>query len=108
MKNINFVGNIESSMLPFNFCDVVVTDGFTGNVTLKLIEGMGKFMFSELKTIFSSNLKTNLSYLLIKNQLKDFKHAFDASEHGGAPLLGLTKPVIKAHGNSDAKAIKML
>ena len=104
--NINFVGNIESSALPFGVCDVLVTDGFTGNVTLKLIEGLGKFFFSKLKTMYTANTKTKLSYLLMKDQLKGFKKEFDASEYGGAPLLGLSKPVIKAHGNSDAKAIK--
>lgn len=103
--DINFVGNVESSMLPFNVCDVLVTDGFTGNVTLKLIEGMGKFFFGELKTMFTAGVNTKMAYLLMKDQLRGLKNSFDASEHGGAPLIGLSKPVIKAHGNSDAKAI---
>jgi len=104
--DVNFIGNVESSMMPFDVCDILVTDGFTGNVTLKLIEGMGKFLFSELKVMFTANTRTKLSYLMMKDSLKGLKNSFDASEHGGAPLIGLSKPVIKAHGNSDAKAIK--
>lgn len=104
-ENINFVGNIEGKQLPFGPCDVLVTDGFTGNVTLKLLEGMGAFVFSALKGMFTKNALTKMSFLAMKDQLKGFKKTFDASEYGGAPLLGLQKPVIKAHGSSDARAI---
>lgn len=103
--NINFAGNIEGKELPFGPCDVIVTDGFTGNVTLKLLEGMGAFVFSALKDMFTQNAMTKLSFVAMKKQLKGFKKTFDASEYGGAPLLGLQKPVIKAHGSSDARAI---
>lgn len=102
---INFVGNIEGKQLPFGACDVLVTDGFTGNVTLKLMEGMGSFVFSALKDMFTKNALTMMSFAAMKKQLKGFKKTFDASEYGGAPLLGLQKPVIKAHGSSDARAI---
>ena len=105
-KNINFVGNIESRELPNGPCDVLITDGFTGNITLKLIEGMGSFMFSTLKTMFTKSLWTKLSFLVMKKHLKSLKKSFDASEYGGAPLLGLSMPVIKAHGSSKAKDIK--
>ena len=104
-KYINFVGNVESREIPNSPCDVLVTDGFTGNVTLKFAEGMGGFIFSTLKSMFSANAKTKISYLLVKNQLKGLKSLFDSSSYGGAPLLGLTKPVIKAHGNCKAKNI---
>lgn len=104
-EGIDFVGNIEGKEVPNAPCDVLVTDGFTGNVTLKLIEGMAKFMFGTLKDIFSSNMMTKMSYLVMKEQLRGLKRSFDASEYGGAPLLGLQKPVIKAHGSSDAAAI---
>ncbi|MBE6625724.1 MAG: phosphate acyltransferase PlsX [Ruminococcaceae bacterium] len=103
--NISFAGNIEGKELPFGPCDVIVTDGFTGNVTLKLLEGMGAFVFSALKDMFTQNAMTKLSFVAMKKQLKGFKKTFDASEYGGAPLLGLQKPVIKAHGSSDARAI---
>lgn len=105
-QNINFIGNVESKELINCPCDVLVTDGFTGNITLKLIEGLGMFMFSSLKEMFTKNLITKLSYMSMKKQLKEFKMMFDASEYGGAPLLGLSKPVIKAHGSSKARDIK--
>lgn len=102
---VKFIGNVEGKELPQNKCDVLVTDGFTGNVTLKLIEGMAKFMFSQLKTMYTKNMATKMAYLVMKDELKGLKNSFDASEYGGAPLLGLQKPVIKAHGSSDARAI---
>lgn len=105
-SGLNFVGNVEGKTLPFGSCDVAVTDGFTGNLVLKVIEGMGKFFSGALKDLFHTNATTMFSGLLIKGKLGDFKKKFDASEHGGAPLLGISKPVIKAHGSSDAKAIK--
>ena len=105
-SGLNFVGNIESKALPFNVCDVLVTDGFTGNILLKSVEGMGKFMLHTLKDVLYTNLATKVSALTMKDKIKDMKHRFDASEHGGAPLLGISRPVIKAHGSSDANAIK--
>ena len=106
-KDINFVGNIESKEIPNSPCDVLVTDGFTGNITLKLVEGMGKFIGKSLNDIFRSNVFTKLSYLItFKEEISKFRTRLDASEYGGAPLLGLSKPVIKAHGSSKAKDIK--
>lgn len=105
-EKINFIGNVESKELPNCPCDVLITDGFTGNITLKLLEGMAKFFFGSLKKIYTTNVKTKLSYLLTKNELKGLKNSFDSSKYGGAPLLGLSKPVIKAHGSSNANDIK--
>ena len=105
-ENINFCGNIEAKTLPFGVCDVLVTDGFSGNILLKTIEGLGAFFMDKLKGIFYSNLLTKASSIAVRGGLKKMKSDFDASEYGGAPLLGLSKPVIKAHGGSDAKAIK--
>ncbi len=102
---LGFVGNVESRDIPNGICDVLLADGFTGNIILKLIEGMGGFMMGTLKDIFTSDIKSKLAYLFVKPQLKTMKKSFDSSEYGGAPLLGLKKPVIKAHGSSDAKAI---
>lgn len=104
-EEIRFVGNIEGNQVVHAPCDVLVTDGFTGNVTLKLLEGMGKFFMTTLKGMYTKNTMTKMSFLVMKDQLRDFKKQFDASEYGGAPLLGLSKPVIKAHGSSDAIAI---
>ncbi len=103
--DVGFVGNIEAREIPNGACDVLLADGFTGNIILKLIEGMGGFMMGTLRHIFEQNVKTKLAYLAVKPGLKEMKNSFDASEHGGAPLLGLKKPVIKAHGSSDARAI---
>jgi glycerol-3-phosphate acyltransferase PlsX len=107
MDDINFVGNVEGSALPFDVCDVLVTDGFTGNVLVKTIEGMGKLLMSQLKdVVYGSGWKGKLAGALIKKPLTDMKHRFDANEVGGAPILGVSKPVIKAHGSSNAKAFK--
>lgn len=105
-SGLEFVGNVESKEVPFGVCDVLVTDGYTGNIFLKSVEGMGKFMMGLLKDILKTNIATMVSALTMKEKLSDIKHRFDTSEHGGAPLLGISKPVIKAHGSSDAKAIK--
>lgn len=104
-SHINFVGNVESREIPNSPCDVLITDGFTGNIALKLAEGMSTFFLSTLKDLFLTNTKTKLSFLLIKKELKGMKSSFDASSYGGAPLLGLKKPVIKAHGSCKASNI---
>lgn len=103
---VNFIGNVEARSLPLGECDVVVSDGFTGNVALKLTEGMAKFFSNELKRMLSSGWKNKLAALLLMSEIKSFKKMMDYKEHGGAPLLGASLPVIKAHGSSDAKAFK--
>ncbi len=105
-SNLNFVGNIESRDLPFGKCNAVITDGYTGNVSLKLIEGTVLALFSMLKPVFTENIFTKLSYIMLKKGLRRVKTKMNASEVGGAPLLGTRKPVFKAHGNSDAIAFK--
>ena len=99
---INFVGNCEGKMIPFDVCDVLVCDGFTGNITLKLIEGMGKFMSKSIKDIFHASAISKLAGLMTLKQTKALKKEVDPAEYGGAPFLGLAKPVVKAHGSSDA------
>jgi glycerol-3-phosphate acyltransferase PlsX len=105
-ENINFVGNIEGNRVMQDTCDVIVADGFTGNIFLKTMEGLGKMMLKTLKTTLYSKLRTRAAGLLIKNEMKGIKKTFDAGELGGAPILGIAKPVIKAHGSSNAKAFK--
>lgn len=105
-SGLNFVGNIEAKEVPFDTCDVLVCDGFTGNVFLKSVEGMGKFLMGTLKDILTTNVATKASTLTMRTKLKDIKQRLDSAEHGGAPILGISKPVIKAHGSSDAKSIK--
>ena len=104
-KDINFVGNVEPRDIPAGVADVVVADGFTGNVILKLTEGLAKFFGAKMKGLFKSGLAGNISYLLVKQGVADFKKSMDADEYGGAPFLGAAKPVIKAHGSSNARAI---
>ena len=103
---INFVGNIESREMPKGICDAVITDGYTGNIALKLIEGTSTTMFKMIKGILKKNILNSLAALVLKKDLYSLKSLMDSSEIGGAPLLGVSKPVIKAHGSSDAKAIK--
>lgn len=103
--DIDFVGNVEAKELPFGSCDVIVCDGFTGNILLKSIEGMGKFFMKTLKNVFYENIITKIAALLVKDKVSGLKKQFDSSEHGGAPLLGISKPVFKAHGSSDARAV---
>ena len=105
-KAIHFVGNIEPRDIPAGHADVVVADGFTGNVVLKLTEGLAKYFGSKLKEMFKKSLCTKLGYLLLKGGVADFKKSMDADEYGGAPLLGTRRPVIKAHGSSNARAIQ--
>ena len=85
--------------------DVVVTDGFTGNMILKTIEGTAGAMFTMLKDAFTANVKSKVAYVLVKDGLKNIKNTLDYSEYGGAALFGLKAPVIKAHGSSNGRAI---
>ena len=103
---IRFVGNVEANDAMMGAVDVAVTDGFTGNVMLKTMEGLGKFLLKELKGVFLSSTKTKIGALLVKNDLGQLKKLMDPSEVGGTPFLGIQKPVIKAHGGSDARAIE--
>lgn len=103
---INFTGSIEAREIPHGGADVVVTDAFAGNVVLKLYEGVASTLVSKLKEGLMSNLRSKIGALLIKPALKSTLKQFDASEYGGAPLLGLKGLVVKSHGSSKAKEIK--
>lgn len=102
---INFIGNVEARDLLNGVADVVVTDGFSGNITLKTIEGTASTIFSMLKKSFMANMKTKVAAGLMRNDLKKLKDQLDYAEYGGAGLFGLQAPVIKAHGSSNARAI---
>ncbi|MFT8319452.1 MAG: phosphate acyltransferase PlsX [Bacillus sp. (in: firmicutes)] len=104
-SHIHFIGNVEARDLLDGVCDVVVTDGFTGNMVLKTIEGTALSIFKMLKTALTSNLKTKLAASILKPSLKGLRNKLDYSEYGGAALFGLNAPVIKAHGSSDSNAI---
>ncbi|MBQ9941088.1 MAG: phosphate acyltransferase PlsX [Clostridia bacterium] len=105
-EGINFIGNIEGRDVPSGVCDVIVADGFTGNIILKLCEGFGSYMSRTLKNIFKQNIMTKIGALMVMRNIKALKKQLDHTEYGGAPLLGVSAPVIKAHGSSNAKAIK--
>lgn len=103
---LNFIGNIEGRDVPKGACDVIVCDGFTGNVILKLTEGVSLSIFKLIKDTLKSNVKAMLGGALIKSKLTALKDEFDYEEYGGAPVLGVSGPVIKMHGSSTERAVK--
>lgn len=105
-SGVNFVGNVEGTDIFKGKADVVVCDGFVGNVALKTIEGAGTFMMSMIKGVFLKNLKTKLGAMLLKSDMKEFKKVLDADEQGGALIMGVNGLVLKSHGNSNMKTIK--
>ncbi len=103
---INFVGNVEAREAVEGAVDVIVSDGYSGNIFLKTMEGTGLFLAKEIKKMFLKSLKTKLAAVLLADSLKEFKKLMSADEVGGTALLGISRPVIKAHGSSDAYAVK--
>ncbi len=104
--SINFVGNVEGRDIPLDGADVVVCDGFTGNMILKTYEGVAMALMKKIKGVFYKNLKTKIAGALVKNDMKELKKSMDHNEVGGAPVLGCAKPVFKAHGSANEKTIK--
>ncbi len=105
-SGLNFYGNIEAKDIPTARADVLVCDGFTGNIVLKLTEGLMSFIMSELKKSMMSSFKGKIGGLMIKDDLKEFKKQFDAEEYGGSPFLGVKGGVIKIHGSSKSGAVR--
>lgn len=104
--SINFVGNVEAREVPVGACEVIVCDGFVGNVILKLTEGLAWNILKLIKSKLMRNLKTKMAALMLKSDLSSLKQDFDYEEYGGAPILGVNGPVIKIHGSSGANAVK--
>ena len=104
-SSLNYIGYLEGKDLFEGRADVVVTDGFTGNVILKLIEGTSKYMFTEIKKLLFKNLRTKIGALFLKDGLNEFKKTLDPDINGGAPILGVDGLVLKSHGSSNAKTI---
>lgn len=104
-EDINFTGSIEAREIPYGKADVIVCEAFVGNVILKLFEGVGSALISEIKKGLMTNARSKMGALLVKPALKETLKKFDASEYGGAPLLGLNGLVVKTHGNSTAKEV---
>ena len=102
----NFIGNIEGRRIPYGDADVVVADGFTGNLILKTYEGVAKVLMQGIKDAFYKNAFSKLAYLGVRSGINDMKTQFDYKEYGGAVMLGVKKPVVKAHGSADARTFK--
>lgn len=102
-SGLNFVGNIEARDIPYDACDIVVADGFTGNIILKLYEGVGGALIKRIKGVMTASTKNKLGALMLKKDMKVMAKQLDHNEYGGAPLLGVKKPVFKAHGSSKAQ-----
>lgn len=105
-SKLNFVGNVEGRDIPRGVCDVVVCDGFTGNLILKTYEGVAITLMKKIKHMFTDSTKGKLAAALIMKDLKGLKNEFDYNEYGGAPILGSAKPVFKAHGDSKAVTLR--
>lgn len=103
--DINFIGSVEARDIPKGVCDVIVCEAFVGNVILKLYEGVGSTLIKVIKGGLMTSIRSKIGALLIKPALKDTMKKFDASEYGGAPLLGLNGLVVKTHGSSKAKEV---
>lgn len=104
--SINFIGNVEGRDIPLDGADVVVCDGFTGNMILKTYEGVAIALMKKIKGVFTKNLKTKLAAVAVMKEMKELKKSMDYDEVGGAPVLGCAKPVFKAHGSANAKTMK--
>lgn len=105
-SNMNFIGNVEAREVPNGACDVIVCDGFVGNVILKLTEGLALSILKLIKRKFTDGLLPKLGALLLSSKLKEMKNEFDYSEYGGAPILGVKGALLKIHGSSNANAVK--
>lgn len=105
-SDLNFIGNVEGRDIPAGACDVAVCDGFTGNMILKTYEGVASVLMKEIKNMFAGSAKGKVAAGLLMKDLKSMKSRFDYNTYGGAPILGASKPVFKAHGDSKARTIK--
>ena len=105
-SHLNFSGNIEAREVPLGGADVVVCDGFVGNVILKLTEGLAINIVNLLKKKFTENARAKMGAVLLSKKLRSLKEEFDYTEYGGAPILGVKDPVVKMHGSSNANAVK--
>lgn len=103
--NINFIGNIEARDIPAGIADVVVADGFTGNIIAKMYEGVAKELFTKVKGVFFKNFKTKIAALMLKKDLSELKEYFDYNKYGGAAIMGVSKPIMKTHGSANEIAV---
>lgn len=104
--DIRFVGNIEGRDIPLDGADIVIADGFTGNVILKLYEGVAEMLMGKIKGVFTKSFKNKLAAAAVMGDIKELKKSMDYHEHGGAPIMGAAKPVFKIHGSADARTVQ--
>lgn len=102
---LNFIGNMEARDIPAGKTDVIVADGFTGNIIVKMYEGVAKELFQKIKEVFYKNIRTKIAAGLIKKELYALKEYFDYNQYGAAPVIGVSKPVLKTHGSAKADAV---
>lgn len=105
-SRLNFIGNVEAREVPNGACDVIVCDGFVGNIILKLTEGLAWSILQLMKKKFTEGIRSKIGALLLTNKLKEMKKEFDYSEYGGAPILGVKGVLLKIHGSSNSNAVK--
>lgn len=104
--DLHFVGNVEAREIPYDGADVIVADGFTGNMILKLYEGVAMALMDKIKGVFLGSVKGKLAAAMVYNDLKKMKKELDYNEYGGAPIMGCAKPVFKIHGSAKASTVK--
>lgn len=104
--DLNFVGNVEARYIPKGACDVIVADGFTGNIVIKMTEGLAITLLKEIKKKFTDGTRAKLGAAMLQGKLSELKAEFDYSEYGGAPILGVKGAIIKIHGSSKSKAVR--
>ena len=105
-SGLHFIGNVEAREIPEDAADVVVADGFTGNMLLKMYEGVSIAMMQMFKEVFFKNWKNKLAASMLLKDIKELKKTMDYNEYGGAPIMGAAKPVFKTHGSAKAKTVK--
>lgn len=105
-SNLNFIGNVEGRDIPADACEVLVSDGFTGNMILKTYEGVAIELMSKIKSIFKKSIKNKIAAAMLMGDLKMLAKEVDYNEYGGAAIMGVNKPVFKAHGSAKAKTMK--
>ena len=103
---VNFIGNVEGRDIPFDGCDVLVTDGFTGNLILKTYEGVAIALMDKIKKVFKKNAKNKIAAAMVLSDMKELKNTVDSDVYGGAPILGAAKPVFKVHGNASDVTVR--
>ena len=103
---VNFIGNVEGRDIPLDGCDVLVADGFTGNLILKTYEGVAIALMDKIKKVFKKSAKNKLAAAMVLKDMKELKKTVDSDVYGGAPILGAAKPVFKVHGNATAKTVQ--